>query len=174
MRWFNVGKIVNTHGLKGEVRVISTTDFPDLRYQIGNTLTFFSENNTNEKPLTIRTHRKHKNFDLLSFEGYDNVSEVEPLKGGTLKISEDQLGEEELNENEFYYHEIIGCEVFSENGEKIGVVEEILSPGANDVWVVRKDSDKKLAYIPYIESVVKNVDIPVKKITIHLLEGLIE
>jgi 16S rRNA processing protein RimM len=169
--WFNVGKIVNTHGIKGEVRVISRTDFPEKRYAIGSKLYLFNQSNKQERELIVKTYRRHKQFDLLSFEGFPNINDVEPFKGSLLKVHEDQLGE--LDEGEYYYHEIIGCDVFSEEEEKIGVVKDILSPGANDVWVVRKEGSTKEVYIPYIEDVVKEIDIANQRITIHIMEGLL-
>lgn len=175
MRWLNVGKIVNTHGLKGEVRVKSVTDFPERRYKPGNQLMFFSSDGKKQFPVTVRSHRTHKQFDLIRFEEFDSIDEVEKLKGGFLKISENQLTrDEELNEHEYYYHEIIGCKVYSEEGDLIGTVTEILSPGANDVWVVQSEENDKLYYIPFIEPVVKKVDVDKKEITIHVMEGLIE
>lgn len=174
MRWFNVGKIVNTHGIKGEVRIISITDFPDERYKVGNQLTFFSKQNDIQLPLTVRTHRIHKQFDLVRFEEISDVEEAKRLKGGHLKISEEQLNRDELDDNEFYYYEIIGCEVFSEQGEFIGTITEILAPGANDVWVVQAPHKSKPYYIPYIEPIVKAVDVEKKQVVIHLMEGLIE
>lgn len=169
--WFNVGKIVNTHGIRGEVRVISRTDFPEERYATGSTLYLFGEKKQDPKELIVKTYRRHKQFDLVSFEGYPNINDVEPFKGCLLKVHKDQLGD--LDDGEFYYHEIIGCEVFSEAGKKIGVVKDILSPGANDVWVVRKDGSTKEVYIPYIDDVVKEIDVENKIITIHILEGLL-
>lgn len=174
MRWFNVGKIVNTHGVKGEVKIISLTDFPELRYKQGNELTFFPKVNGVPLQLTVRAHRKHKNFDLVSFEQIDSLEEAERLKGGLLKVSEEQRNQDELDDNEFYYDEIIGCKVVSETGEVIGTITEILSPGANDVWVVQADKTNKPYYIPYIESVVKHINVPDKLVTIHVMEGLIE
>ena len=137
--FYNVGKIVNTHGIRGEVRVISQTDFPEERYQIGNQLTLFRAKHE-PLTLTITSHRKHKNFDLLTFEGFTNVNQVEAFRDGILKVSSEDLSE--LAEGEFYYHEIIGLSVIDEKGEVIGKVQEILSPGANDVWVVKRPGKK--------------------------------
>jgi 16S rRNA processing protein RimM len=169
-KWFNVGKIVNTHGIRGEVKVISSTDFPDERYAKGNTLYIFSPTSSEPVEVKITSHRVHKNFDMLAFEGYSNVNDVEKFKGSVLKISEDQLTD--LEEGEFYYHEIIGCIVFSEEGEEIGKIKEIISTGANDVWVIARKGEKD-GLIPYIEDVVKDIDIENKKITIHIMEGLL-
>ena len=170
-KWFNVGKIVNTHGIRGEVRVISRTDFPEERYKKGNTLYIFMEKSKEPIEVTVKSHRVHKSFDLLMFEGYDNINLVEKFKGAMLKVPESQLGE--LGEGEYYFHEIIGCTVVTEEGETIGTVKEILTPGANDVWVVKRNNGKEVL-IPYIEDVVKNVDVDKKTITIRPMEGLLE
>ncbi|MGG4112383.1 ribosome maturation factor RimM [Bacillus subtilis] len=170
-RWFNVGKIVNTHGIKGEVRVISKTDFAEERYKTGNTLYLFMDGRNEPVEVTVNTHRLHKQFHLLQFKERQNLNEVEELKNAIIKVPEEELGE--LNEGEFYFHEIIGCEVFTEEGELIGKVKEILTPGANDVWVIGRKG-KKDALIPYIESVVKHIDVREKKIEIELMEGLID
>ncbi|AWM16908.1 ribosome maturation factor RimM [Bacillus subtilis] len=170
-RWFNVGKIVNTHGIKGEVRVISKTDFAEERYKPGNTLYLFMDGRNEPVEVTVNTHRLHKQFHLLQFKERQSLNEVEELKNAIIKVPEEDLGE--LNEGEFYFHEIIGCEVFTEDGELIGNIKEILTPGANDVWVVARKG-KKDALIPYIESVVKHIDVSEKKIEIELMEGLID
>ncbi|WP_438421918.1 ribosome maturation factor RimM [Bacillus siamensis] len=170
-RWFNVGKIVNTHGIKGEVRVISKTDFAEERYKPGNTLYLFAGGAAEPIKVTVSTHRLHKQFHLLQFKEMPSLNEVEHLRNMVIKVPEEDLGE--LEEDEFYFHEIIGCEVVSEDGELIGTVKEILTPGANDVWVVARKG-KKDALIPYIASVVKDININEKTIKIHVMEGLID
>ena len=170
--FLNVGKIVNTQGIKGEVRVISKTDFSEERYKKGKELFLFQED---KKPitLTIKSHRKHKNFDILSFEGHPNINDVEKYRDGILKISKEDVGK--LEENAFYYHEIIGLEVFDEEDKNLGTIKEFLSPGANDVWVIgQNQKGKKDILIPYIESVVKSVDVESKKVTVEIPEGLID
>lgn len=169
-KWFNVGKIVNTHGLKGEVRVISKTDFPEKRYKTGNKLFLFLPNSHTPIELTVKQHRTHKNFDLLTFAGYENINLVETFRDGVLKVPESQLTD--LAEDEFYFHEIIGCRVLLPSGEEIGTISEILTPGANDVWVV-KDKTGKEILVPYIDDVVKNVDIGKKTVFIEPMEGLL-
>ncbi|WP_313798700.1 ribosome maturation factor RimM [Cytobacillus sp.] len=169
-KWFNVGKIVNTHGIKGEARVISKTDFADERYKPGNKLTLFMPDTNTPIELIIKSHRTHKSFDLLTFEGYENINDIEKMKGGILKVSEDQLGQ--LEEDEYYYHEIIGCTVTTLEGEEIGKIREILSPGANDVWVIKGKGGKDIL-IPYIKDVVKRVDVKAKNVIIDPIEGLL-
>lgn len=171
MDWYNVGKIVNTHGLRGEVRVLSSTDFPEERFVKGEKVTAFMPDKKEQVTFTIKVARQHKQFYLLTFEGYEDINLVEKYKGADLKISEDQLFE--LDENEFYYYEIIGCKVFKDEGTLIGTVIEILTPGANDVWVVKTPQNKEVL-IPYIESVVKIINIEEKKIVIEEMEGLFD
>ncbi|MGJ7922413.1 ribosome maturation factor RimM [Neobacillus sp. LXY-4] len=170
-KWFNVGKIVNTHGIKGEVRIISKTDFTEERYKPGNHLYLFMPGAKEPIELTVKGHRQHKNFDLLTFEGYENVNEAEKFRDGILKVPESQLGA--LDEGEFYFHEIVGCLVFTVDGEEIGKITEILTPGANDVWVVKPISGGRDILIPYIEQIVKKVDVKEKIILIKPMEGLL-
>ncbi|WP_221564231.1 ribosome maturation factor RimM [Alkalihalobacillus sp. TS-13] len=170
--WFNVGKIVNTHGIRGEVRVITRSDFADERYEEGSKLYLFQPGKNEPMPLVVRSHRKHKQFDLVSFEGYPSINEVQPLRDGILKVHKEQL--KDLPEGEFYYYEIIGCEVKTIDGKHLGKVKDILSPGANDVWVVYSDETKKEVLIPYIDPVVKVVDVVKKQILIEPMEGLLE
>jgi len=168
--YFDVGNIVNTHGLKGEVRVQSITNYPKDRYYVGSPLVLFKEK---EEPveLEVSSYRAHKNFDLLTFKNHPSINDVEKYVGGLLKVSEDHLFE--LNEDEYYLHEIIGLEVINEEGEKIGKIKEILSPGANDVWVVQRQNQKDLL-LPYIESVILNVDLEKEQVVVHVMEGLDE
>ncbi|OZT11646.1 ribosome maturation factor RimM [Priestia aryabhattai] len=169
--WFKVGKIVNTHGIKGEVRIISTTDFAEERYEVGNKLYLFQEKQVEPVEVVVATHRKHKNFDLVSFEGYPNVNDVEKFKNSMIKVSEDQLSE--LEDGEFYFHEIIGCIVKTDEGQELGKIKEILTPGANDVWVIKGKGGKEIL-IPYIDEVVQEINIEKKEIMITVMEGLLD
>src|SRR5690625_7944204 len=88
-------------------------------------------------------------YGLLKLKGYDDIKHSELLKGLELKIKKEQV--DKLPEGEYYYFEIIGCEVYTITGELIGVVDSIMSPGANDVWVV-KDIQNNEHLIPFIRS----------------------
>ena len=165
-----VGKIVNTHSLKGEVKVISSTDFEEERFKKGNKL-LITRGNQLIREVIVESYRNHKNFLLVKFEGIDSVEEAEKLKNLQIKIDSDEVGE--LEENEFYFHEIIGCQVFDENDRNLGEIIDILTPGANDVWVIKGEEGKEIL-IPYIEDVVKQIDITNKKVNIEVMEGLID
>lgn len=167
-KMYNVGKIVNTQGIKGEVRVISKTDFPEERYKKGSTLALF-QGGKQVTELTVASHRKHKNFDILSFENHPNINDVEKYRDGILKVSEERLTE--LPENEYYLHQIVGLTVQDEEKNTIGKISEVMSPGANDVWVIQR-SKKKDLLIPYIEEIVLKIDLENQLVTIHMMEGL--
>ncbi|WP_424925732.1 ribosome maturation factor RimM [Bacillus safensis] len=171
LEWLNVGKIVNTHGVRGEVRVVSKTDFPEERYKKGSVLYIFKQGQSEPLKVTVASHRQHKQFDLLTFEEINSLNEAEHLKESILKVEKENLGS--LDEGEFYFHQIIGCEVYDEKDKLIGQIKEILTPGANDVWVIGRKG-KKDALIPYIPSVVKNIDISSKTVHIEVMEGLID
>ncbi|GAV12050.1 MULTISPECIES: ribosome maturation factor RimM [Paenibacillus] len=169
-RMFNVGKLVNTHGIRGEVKIIPTTDFPEERFAQKSELVLQQPNSNNSVSVTVERSRLHKNMYIIKFVQFDNINEVEKYKGWMLKVSEEQL--DELDEDEYYYHEIIGCKVVTDEGEDLGIIDEILSPGANDVWVVKPAKGKSIL-IPVIDEVVLTVDVQEKVVTVHIMEGLI-
>lgn len=168
--WYNVGKIVNTHGIRGELRVISQTDFPEERFAEGTELGVFAPGEKKPTLVKIASSRPHKNFMLITLEGYPFMSDVLPFKGSELKVHEKYL--EDLSDDDFYYHEIVGCTVFDEEGNEIGDITEILETGANDVWAI-KGVNGKFHYIPVILDVVKEVDVEEKRITIELMDGML-
>ncbi|MFT8317158.1 MAG: ribosome maturation factor RimM [Sporolactobacillus sp.] len=168
--WHYVGKIVNTRGIKGEVKVISETDFPEERFAAGSVLYVNDEKTGSYDPLTVSGYRYHKPFVCLTFEHHLSIDAVEKFKGSGLFIPREQLSE--LGKGEFYYHEIIGSQVLTEEGRLLGTVKEILSPGANDVWVIQTDGNDLL--LPYIDDVVKSVDVAKKQIRVHLIPGLVD
>lgn len=166
---FDIGKIVNTHGVRGEVRVIRITDFEE-RFAIGETV-YLIRNNEQPHPLVIDGYRKHKQFDLLHFKGLDQINDVEHFKGSHLKITKEQLTE--LAAGEYYHYEIIDCVMYTIKGEKLGMIVDILSPGANDVWVVKTVKGKEVL-IPFIKDVVKEINVEEKKVIIEPMEGLLD
>ncbi len=169
MEFLEVGQIVNTHGIKGEVRVMSQTDFPEERFSPGSIL-FIGTRDGEKVEIEVRSGRPHKQFQLVAFENHPTIEDVERYKGLTLFILKQQV--KPLQENSFYYHDILGCTVVSLNNETIGEVSDILETGANDVWEV-KGVNGKNHYIPFIRDVVKEVDVANKRVVIDVLEGLL-
>ncbi|EHI69494.1 ribosome maturation factor RimM [Streptococcus ictaluri] len=168
MKYFNVGKIVNTQGLQGEMRVLSVSDFSEERFKKGAKLALFDDKDSFVTEIEIASHRKQKNFDIVKFKGMYHINDIEKFKSYQLKVSEDHQGD--LEEGEFYYHQIIGLEVF-EKDQLIGVIKEILQPGANDVWVVKRKGKRDLL-LPYIPPVILAVDIENKRVDVDIMEGL--
>ncbi|MNI54393.1 Ribosome maturation factor RimM [compost metagenome] len=164
-----VGKIVNTQGIRGELKVLPQTDFPE-RFDADSKLIIVDAQNK-QTPVTVQSARLHKNVYIVKFKGFDNINDVEQYKGSLLKIEEKYQGK--LDEGEYYYHEILGCTVVTEEGEELGEITEILTPGANDVWVISRPKAKQVL-IPVIDDVVLEVDVPNKRVKIHLMEGLID
>lgn len=168
-RYFETGKIVNTHGLKGEIKLIPDTDFPDQRFVIGHKLYIAYQNQ--HVPVTIKSVRTHKGFYYLSFENYDDIDQVVPFKGCLLCVAEEDL--QALNSGEYYYHDIIGLKVQDQQHQEIGQVKEILSYGPNDVWVIARPQQRDLL-LPYLKSVMLEVNLETKLVTVEVPEGLDE
>lgn len=168
-QFYTVGKIVNTHGLKGELKILPNTDFAEERFAKGSKLYIFMPHEAEGHAVTVSSSRLHKNVYITKFEKYDHINDVERYKGGLLKVSEQERSE--LNEDEYYYSDIVGCDVVTDEGEHLGVISEILAPGANDVWVVKAERGDDIL-LPVIDDVVLDVEVSAKKVTVHLLEGL--
>ena len=168
MNYFNVGKIVNTQGLQGEMRVLSVTDFAEERFKKGNTLALFDKKDRFVMDVEIASHRKVKNFDIIKFKGMYHINDIEKYRDFSLKVAEEDLTD--LEDGEFYYHEIIGLEVY-ENDVLLGTIKEILQPGANDVWVVKRKGKRDLL-LPYIPPVVLGIDIEQGRVDVEIPEGL--
>jgi 16S rRNA processing protein RimM len=166
-----VGHLVNTQGIRGEVRVISRTDFEEIRFNKGSKLLLVHPNFPKPIPLTVRSSRPHKQFILLTFEGHPSINDVEKYKGGDLMVPEDDLVK--LPENTYYIYQLVGCQVVTDEGQELGVVKEVLQPGANDVYVVKRPKGKDIL-IPVIPECVLDVDVENKKILVHILPGLLD
>lgn len=161
----NIGRLVNFHGVRGEVKVVSDSDFTAERFAPGSKVEIKGET------FIIDGYRTHRNFHLLKFRGVANLNEVEHLKGADL-LQEGDAVELELDENEFHYQDIIGLDVFLEGSlEKVGQVRDIFGTGANDVWVVKGEKEY---LIPYIGDVVKEVDLENSRVLIYPMEGMLE
>ncbi len=172
IQYIKVGEIVNTLGIKGELKIFLYTDFPEARFKKGNQLLIGTIDQPNQIAIEIESSKPYKNMYVIKLKGYDNINDVEKYKNLFLWIHKEQ--QEELTEGEYYYHQIIDCKVRTIDGEELGFVKEILSTGANDVWVIKPIQGKKDILIPYIEEVVKDINLKEKMITIQVMEGLLD
>lgn len=169
-RLLNVGKIVNTHGIRGELKVYPQTDFPDVRFKPGSKLTMYPPGSGAPVVVEVVSSRDQKKMFIVKLKGYDDINQVEKYKGWELKVSDAERVT--LEEGEYYVRDIIGCEVVTDEGQTLGTITDTLSPGANDIWVVKLPKGKELL-LPVIDDVVLDVDIAARKVKVHLMEGLL-
>ena len=166
MDLLEVGKIINTHGLRGEVKVAPWTDTPDVFEDLD---VVYLKRRSEELKLTIKNIKYQKNNLIIKFSEYNDINEVEPLKNSVLYAERSALGE--LPEGVYYIADLIGMTVKKEDGEVIGKIKEVLQTGANDVYVVGREKLRDLL-IPVIDGVVLSVDTKNSEVTVSLMEGL--
>ncbi len=159
-----IGQIVNTHGLRGDLKVMPWCDdpgiFDELAYVIIDGVEF-----------DIEKSRMQKNMVLLKLEGIDDINDAEKYRNKVLTVPREELGE--LPEGTYYICDLLGCSVETVDGRNLGNICDIIKTGSNDVYVV-EDYTKKQVLIPVIDEVIKSVDIDGKKIVIEPLKGLID
>lgn len=168
MEYYQVGKIVNTHGIRGELKVLPITDFPEQRFKKGSKL-YIEQDHQDPIEVTVKNARDQKTFLLVTLVGYEDINKVEQFKNHELLVSE--ADQQALDDGRYYYHDIIGLDVQTADGESIGKIKEILSPGANDVWVVKRAGQDDLL-LPVIDDVIKNVDLESHLVVVELMEGM--
>jgi 16S rRNA processing protein RimM len=168
---YNVGKVVNTQGIKGELKVLLSTDFPEDRFKKGSKLILLDADQKSQMIVEVESGRLQKNVYIVKFVGFNDINQVEQYKGWSLKVRASDLVE--LESDQYYYHEIIGCNVVTEEGEELGTITDILTPGANDVWVVTRPQGKPVL-LPVIDDVVLKVDVAAKLVQVYIMEGLID
>lgn len=163
MNLLEVGKIINTHGLRGEVKVIPWTDTPDVFEDLE---TLYLKNND---VLTISSVKYQKNNLIVKFKELGDINEAEKLKNQVLYAERSALGE--LPEGVYYIADLIGLSVRKETGEGVGKIKDVLQTGANDIYVVAREGAKDLL-VPVIPNVVLSVDIDGGEVTVSLPDGL--
>ncbi len=161
-----VGVITTTHGVRGEVKVFPTTDDPARFKKLKNVIL---DTGKTRKELEITGVKFFKNMVILKFKGFDNMNDVENFRQAKLLVTRENAVE--LGEDEYFIADLIGLAVFSDEGEALGVITDVLQTGANDVYVISKEGQADLL-VPAIHDCIKEVDIARQKMTIHLLPGL--
>lgn len=165
--FLEIGQIVNTFGIKGMVKVKPFTDditrFDDLEK-------IYVETNKVKKQYEIEEVKYHKDMVLIKFKGIDKVEDAELLRNSYLKV--DRNDEPDLEEGTYYIVDLIGLDVYSDEGDLLGKVEDIFNNGSCDIYVVKDELGKQLL-LPAISDVVKEINLEQKKIIIHILKGLI-
>ena len=169
--FFDIGTIVNVHGLRGELRVLPSTEDPS-RFELLKTIEVFPKNSENDSAVYVLENvRLHKTVVVLKLIGIDDRNAAEKLIGGVIKIPRSLALP--LDDDEYYQKDLLDMSVVTEDGEELGSLVQILETGANDVYVVRHEGAKDLL-IPAIKDCIISIDIPQKKMIVHLLKGLRE
>lgn len=162
-----VGQIVNTFGIKGFVKVYPYVD--DIS-RFDNLKKVYIKSKKIDKQLSIEEVKYHKNMVLIKFKGIETVEEAEKLKNAYVEI--DRADAIPLEEGQYFIADLIGLDVYLDTGEKLGVLEDIYNTGSSDIYVVKNELGKQFL-LPYIDEVIKKIDIEEGKITVHIIEGLI-
>lgn len=165
-KFLQVGVISSTHGIRGEVKVFPTTDdvarFKKLKKVLLDT-------GREQLELEVQSVKFFKQFVILKFKGIDNINDIEKYKGKSLLVPREQAVP--LGRDEYYIADLIGMEVFTEDG-RFGVVKDVMETGANEVYIIDSDLHGEVL-IPAIRQCILDVDVEKKKMQIRLLDGLL-
>lgn len=159
---FEVGKIVNTFGIKGEIKVVLYTE------DINN----FKKNNkiyVNGKEMQVENSRLQKNMLILKLKDVNTMNDAEKLRNSIITI---KRSKKELPAGTYYIADLIGLDVYTDEGNLLGKVTDIYNTGANDIYTV-KTLEGKEVLLPAIKDVIKQVDLQNEKIIVHVLKGLL-
>lgn len=166
MKYLNVGKIVTTHGIKGEVKVKVETD-DDSRFGKNNKLYVGTDEKHISGEIIIDNARYQKDMILLSFNNIKNINDVLKYVGLSLFVDIDEV----RVDGEIYYDDLIDCKIIVE-GKEVGIVIDVMEVPQGEILRVKK-KDGKIALIPYVDEFIESVDINKKEIIINPIEGLL-
>ena len=166
-QFLRVGVISSTHGIRGEVKVFPTTDDVKRFKKLKNVILDTGREHLN---LEVEGVKFFKQFVILKFKGIDNINDIEKYKGKDLLV--DRANAVRLRKDEYFVVDLIGLEVFTEDGEKFGTMKDVLETGANDVYIIDSLNYGEVL-IPAIKQCVLDIDIEANKMVIHLMKGLV-
>ena len=161
-----IGQIVNTFGIKGMVKVKPFTD--DIR-RFDELKTVYVEKNSTQTEYEIEEVKYHKDMVLIKFKGIENPEDANLLRNYYLVVDRDE--EEPLEEGTYYIVDMIGLDVYTDEGEKLGILDDVFNSGSSDIYVVKNELGKQIL-LPAIEDVIKNIDMEQRKMIVHLIPGL--
>ena len=164
---FRVGIYVNTHGVRGEIKLLPTTDDVNRFHK---DLPLVLDTGKEPIPVTVSSVKHFKNMVILGFREFPDINAIERYKGCDVLVSREHAIP--LEEGEYYISDLIGCTVVEEDGSVFGELTDVMTTGANDVYVVKSKAGKEVL-LPVIPDCIKNVDIENKKITVYLMPGLL-
>lgn len=166
-KYLEIGQIVNTFGIKGMVKV---KPFTDNIERFSNLEKIYIKNKSGQTEYKIQEVKYHKNMVLIKFEGIENPEQADLLRNSYLIV--DRETEEPLEAGRYYIVDMIGLDVFTDDNEYLGKLEDIYNTGSNDIYVVKNELGKQIL-LPAIEDVIKNIDMDNKKVIVHLISGLV-
>lgn len=166
-KYLEIGQIVNTFGIKGMVKV---KPFTDNIERFNNLEKIYIKNKSGQTEYKIQEIKYHKNMVLIKFEGIENPEQADLLRNSYLIV--DRETEEPLEPGRYYIVDMIGLDVFTDDNEYLGKLEDIYNTGSNDIYVVKNELGKQVL-LPAIEDVIKNIDMDSKKVIVHLIPGLV-
>lgn len=161
--YIEIGKVVNTFGIKGELKIVSESDFVDYRYAVGKTIYLKLRNTIKE--VRVSSYRVHKGNILITIDKIYDINEVEKYIGAD--VLADKLDVPPLEDGEFYIDDVVGLDAYNETGEKIGKVVDVILIPANDLIEIELLNGKK-ELIPYVDEYI--LEITEDKIVVRLLE----
>ena len=166
--FLSVGKIVGVHGIKGNLKLYPYVESLSL-FKSGHEILLRNPDGKKESHV-IKGGKFYKNIFRLALKGIDNRNDAEKLIGTEVFIEKTRLPD--LEEDEHYWFEIIGLDAFLEDGTCLGRVESILQTGSNDVYVIKNSESGIETLVPAIQSVVAEIDLEKKRMTVILPDGL--
>ncbi|KUK32042.1 MAG: Ribosome maturation factor RimM [Thermoanaerobacterales bacterium 50_218] len=165
-----IGEVVTSHGCRGEMKVHPFTDFPRRFLQMKEVFLRLPGGALVKKK--VQRARLHRDRVILKLEGIDAPEEVRKIRGALLQVTSEELWP--LPEGHYYIFQIVGLSVYTETGDYLGKVSDVLTTGSNDVYVVKRPEGKKDCLVPAIKDVVKKIDLENQVMVIHPLPGLID
>ena len=163
-----VGKIVNTCGLKGELKVINSSDFYKERYKKGNVLSVMNADKNINKEFTVSSVRKNDKFIYVKFKEINSIEEAEIYKESFIMVDGESL--EKIDDDTFYHYELLNMDVYF-NDKVIGKVIEISDNGPQDLLRI-SDGDKSFL-VPFLDEFIGEIDVKSQKIILKNIEGLL-
>lgn len=167
MRDYRIGKIVNTHALKGEVKIYSYTDYPE-RFE---ELEYFYLGDKDDKKWEMDNVRYQGQMIIGKIKGIETIEQAEALKDTVIYIDKANL--RELDEGEYMIRDLIGLDVYKEDGSLVGKLKDVLQYSANDVYVVKGEEGQEYM-IPAINEFVPTIDMQERKMIVKPIKGMID
>jgi len=167
--WITIGVVTAPQGVRGVVRVLPLTDFPDRLLNLKRVFLLLGESRTERRVERASPHSR--GLFLLKLEGIGDRNAAEALRGAEIQLPRGEAAP--LPEGAFYVFDLVGCEVQLLSGERVGELVDVLTTAANDVYVVRRDEGGEVL-IPAVRHVVKAIDIDAGKIVVDPIPGMLE